>query len=141
MKTYIKHYLLQSVYDVFKNAFEIEIKALAQPSDDAKLSYATLNILQQNNIFPIYVGINSKTISELATVYFGDEEKFSKEELEDFLKETTNMIVGKMKMLISDHDSIAIELDTPKLIHSLEEDKLNAKKYFKVNGHYIVVAY
>ncbi len=134
------HYLLQSIYKVFQEAFDITIQAIAKPPENkSSLLYAKINIIDNNKNKEIIIGMSKEGLVFLSGIYSGLKEDLEDEELEDFIKELSNLIVGKLKWALSDSNKDA-KLKVPEIIQPKNMDNY-IKKYFKVEETYILLAY
>lgn len=134
------HHLLKSLYEVFDQAFGITINALAKPSiSESALYYSEIGITENGETQKIIIGMPKEGLIALNAIYFGFEEDFSSEELEDFLKELSNMIMGKAKATFSS-EKREIKLEIPQIMHSVDLDDY-IKKYFIVKNSYVIMAY
>lgn len=141
MKNYIKHYIFQSLYDIFDVTFNIKINALAKPLNDKKLFVSAVKLKDDEGEVLIHIGLSKNTLDEIATIFFGTQDDYSDDdELKDLLKEVSNMIVGKVKVLISDA-SMNATVGIPELIEEIDYDSFKVKKYFKANANHIMIAY
>lgn len=140
MKDYIKHYIFTSLYDIFDTTFNMKLNALAKPLNDKPLFISAVKIIDNDAEVLIYIGLTKDTLNELATICFACEDDYSDDELEDLLKEVSNLVVGKVKVLISDA-SMKATIGIPALVEDLDYDSLVVKKYFKANNNHIMLAY
>jgi CheY-specific phosphatase CheX len=134
------HDLLESIYRVFEQAFDIRVNALAQPpTDENVMLYSEIGITENGKTKIVVIGMPKKGLIFLSSIYFGSQSDFLDEELEDFLKELSNLIVGKIKA-VSSSEEREIKLEIPKIVPFVDLNDY-IKKYFKVKESYVVVAY
>lgn len=138
MDATLTEYLIESVHSTFENAFTTSVNEIHNPPEEALL-YSKIGITDNTQTKEIIIGMPKEGLVFLSGIYFGCEDDFSNEELEDFIKELSNLILGRVKARYLSNNKEA-KLEIPKIVLSENIDN-SIVKYFKIKDTYLRLTY
>jgi len=135
----LEKYLIKATKSIFEDTFNMKLtESNLAPNGDALFSH--IDVIINKETFPVFLCIRNSLLLKLSVIYFGFEDDLSKEDLEDFLKEVTNLIMGKVSMLMSD-DSMEASIGIPSIKDNIGETRKHIREYFEIDGDTIIVSY
>ena len=126
----------------FEDVLNVDLEECKEITS-SRLIVAEVSVKKDKKEVKAFVGMSEATIKKISFLYMG-EENLSEDNLIDFFKELSNIIVGGAKSLIEKNsESIEYTLSTPKIIgknKSIKDIEFDEKFVYKIFNRCFFVA-